>query len=179
MTFDRQAHAVGLDEVLESKEARMKRQHEWLSRHSSPLISFTVNIPGPYKLTPSSHKVFEQGVEAISLACKQHGCDIAARQLLTKNTGPEGVFAVKAVSASVLKKLMIKIESCHPLGRLMDLDVIGVDGKIISRQGKQMPRRKCLICEQDAVVCGRSHRHTLSELTSVIDQMVREHEFSA
>lgn len=179
MTFDRQVHAVGLDEILASKEARMKRQQEWLRRHSAPLLSFTVNIPGPYKLTSNSHKVFEQGVEAISRLCKHHDCDIVARQLVTKNTGPEGLFVVNAVSASVLKKWMIQIETQHPLGRLMDLDVIGTDGKIISRQGEHMPRRKCFICEQDAVVCARSRRHSLDELNRAIDDMVKEHECSA
>ncbi len=179
MTFEFQSHAVGLDEVLASKEARMRRQQEWLLSHSSPLISFTVNIPGPNKLTPSSYAVFEEGVEAINEICNQYQYEVSARQLLVKDTGPEGLFAVKGVSASVLKKLMIQIESHHRLGRLMDLDVIGKNGKIISRQGQQMPHRKCFICEREAVICSRSHRHSLTELMRVIDDMVNEHEYSS
>ncbi len=172
MTHSCSGAAVGLDEVLANKEARVKRQGEWLRRHSLPLISFSVNIPGPNKLTPSVLKVFEQGVNAISAACIQHGCDIVARQLLTQDTGPEAIFVIEGVSALELKKIMIDIESDHLLGRLMDLDVIGRDGKIISRQGQHMPRRKCFVCDEDAVVCARSRRHSLPELLSKIDDMV-------
>ncbi|WP_196356297.1 citrate lyase holo-[acyl-carrier protein] synthase, partial [Vibrio harveyi] len=54
---------VGLDDVLSNKEARVKRQGEWLKRHSLPLLSFTVNMPGPQKMTECTERIFEQGVQ--------------------------------------------------------------------------------------------------------------------
>ncbi len=168
--------AVNLDELLANKEARVRRQREWLQRHSLPLISFSINIPGPTKLTPSALKVFAQGMDAIHAACVQHGCTIVARQLLTQNTGPEAMLVIEGVSALELKKIMIDIESSHALGRLMDLDVIGRDGNIISRQGQHMPRRQCLVCDEDAVLCARSRRHSLAQLLAHIDAMVQNDE---
>lgn len=163
---------VGLDDVLSNKEARVKRQGEWLKRHSLPLLSFTVNMPGPQKMTECTERIFEQGVHAIQAICLEKGWSMAGRQLLRQVTGPEALFAVQAPNAMALKRAMIEIENNHRLGRLMDLDVIDVDGKIISRKGQGMTRRKCLICEQDAVICARSRKHDLQTLVSHKESMV-------
>ncbi|CSA56393.1 CitX protein [Vibrio cholerae] len=69
----------------------------------------------------------------------------------------------------------MKIEREHPLGRLMDLDVIDVDGHIISRQGAQLPRRRCLLCERDAVICARSRRHSVEALLAKIEEMTHDY----
>ncbi|MGR5360197.1 citrate lyase holo-[acyl-carrier protein] synthase [Vibrio mediterranei] len=163
---------VGLDDVLSNKEARVKRQGEWSKHHSLPLLSFTVNMPGPRKMTECTERIFEQGVRGIQAVCHERGWVIAGRQLLRQTTGPEAIFAVRAPNAKALKRAMIEVEKNHHLGRLMDLDVIDVDGKIISRKGQGMARRKCLICEQDAAICARSRKHDLQTLVSHIESMV-------
>ncbi|UXI02393.1 citrate lyase holo-[acyl-carrier protein] synthase [Photobacterium sp. TY1-4] len=162
---------VSLMEVLANKEARVKRQQEWLKSHSLPLISFSVNMPGPVKMSEAAMHIFNQGVDAVIDACDSHGWTIVTRQLLQEKTGPEGVFVVDAPSASLLKLAMMQVENGHPLGRLMDLDVLGADGKIISRQGSRMARRQCLLCEEDAFVCARSRRHDLQGLLGKINEM--------
>ncbi|CAM3614715.1 Apo-citrate lyase phosphoribosyl-dephospho-CoA transferase [Vibrio aerogenes CECT 7868] len=165
---------VGLEAVLANKEARVKRQRDWLKRHGLPLVSFSVNMPGPEKMTGISKQVFQQGVKAIESSCKEQGWLVAGEQILLQETGPEGIFAIDCRSAMMLKKLMITIERSHPLGRLMDLDVLDESGKIISRKGQQMPRRKCLICDDDAVVCARSRKHPLDELMLRIKEIVND-----
>lgn len=163
--------AVDLLDILTNKEARMSRQQEWLKSHSLPLISFTINMPGPVKMNEASMTIFNQGVYAICEACKENGWPIPTRQILQQKTGPEAIFVVDVPSAMELKRIMIKIEHNHPLGRLMDLDVIGKNGKVISRKSQMLDSRKCLLCEENAVVCSRSRRHSLPLLLNKIYEM--------
>ncbi|NMT18854.1 citrate lyase holo-[acyl-carrier protein] synthase, partial [Vibrio parahaemolyticus] len=85
-------------------------------------LSFTVNMPGPQKMTECTERIFEQGVQAIQAICLEKNWSMAGRQLLRQVTGPEAIFAVQAPSAMALKRAMIEIENNHRLGRLMDLD---------------------------------------------------------
>lgn len=87
------------------------------------------------------------------------------------DTGFESFFVVKTDERS-LKALMLKIENEHPLGRLFDLDVIGVDGRPISRETLGNSKRKCLLCEQDAHICARNRGHTVETLIEKIHSMV-------
>ncbi len=163
--------AVNLFDILTNKEARVSRQQEWLQSHSLPLISFSINMPGPIKMNESSKTIFNQGVDAIGEACRENGWSIITRQILQQKTGPEAIFVVDVPFALDLKRSMIKIEHNHPLGRLMDLDVIGNDGKTISRKGQMLDSRKCLLCEENAMVCSRSRRHPLPSLLNKIYEM--------
>ncbi|MEH6533130.1 MAG: citrate lyase holo-[acyl-carrier protein] synthase [Photobacterium frigidiphilum] len=163
--------AVNLLDILTNKEARVSRQQEWLKSHSLPLISFSINMPGPVKMNEASKTSFNQGVDAIGEACRENGWSIITRQILQQKTGPEAIFVVDVPSALDLKRSMIRIEHNHPLGRLMDLDVISKDGKTISRKGQMLDSRKCLLCEENAMVCSRSRRHSLPSLLNKIYEM--------
>ncbi|ENM5816094.1 citrate lyase holo-[acyl-carrier protein] synthase [Vibrio mimicus] len=167
--------SVSLDQLLLRKEVRVRQQGEWLKRHSLPLVSFTVNMPGALKLNAASQTVMDAGIRAIQELCQQTGWPQVACQLLVEKTGPEAFLVIQAPSASMLKKAMMKIEREHPLGRLMDLDVIDVDGHIISRQGAQLPRRRCLLCERDAVICARSRHHGVEALLAKIEEMTHDY----
>ena len=61
--------------------------------------------------------------------------------------------------------LAVELEDIDPIGRLYDMDVLDTDGKKISREDMGLPRRKCLLCENDAAVCARSRAHSLEALT--------------
>ena len=63
-------------------------------------------------------------------------------------------------SAAELKELCVSIEDRGDIGRLYDLDVIGVDGEKLSRR----EGRRCLICGGPAAVCARSRAHDLKEI---------------
>lgn len=165
--------SVGLSEVLANKEARVTRQGEWLKRHSLPLVSFSVNMPGPHKMTECTKNIFDQGVQAVSEVCIKNCWAIEGRQVLLQPTGPEAIFAVKAPSAMSLKRVMIDIEKQHHLGRIMDLDVIDINGQSISRKSQGMNWRKCFICDEYAAVCSRTRKHDLNQLVTHIEAMVR------
>ena len=82
-------------------------------------------------------------------------------------TGDEWIAAVDC-DAEKVKDLAMQIEETHPLGRLFDMDVLGPDGRKLSR----MRYRKCLICGRQAQECARSRTHTVKEMQEAIDKML-------
>ena len=108
-----------LEKILESREARVRRQRELLEANPGlSLLCLTVQLPGPVKRNRSSLVVAEAGVRAVREAFR-----VEFEELRDLETGYEGFFLV-AMSPVEAKRLACQIEDSHPLGRLLDLDVI-------------------------------------------------------
>ena len=108
-----------LEEILNSREARVARQRELLDANPGlSLISLTVQPPGPVKRNDASLVIARAGVEAVRKAFK-----VGYEELRDLDTGFEGFFLVN-MDPLETKRLTCRIEDTHPLGRLMDIDVI-------------------------------------------------------
>ena len=163
---------VTLQDILQSRDRRRELQELMLKKHGSPLISFTINMPGDIKDCYASRAAFDQGLEALQARlCKKSWTHI---DILTerKVTGPFALMALAVSEAKTVKQEMISLENEHPLGRLFDLDVIDSDGRILSRKEFTNPVRKCLLCDLDAVICARAQKHDIEQLRSHINQLV-------
>lgn len=152
-----------LDRVLANKDARVQKQRELSVKFNSPLLSLTLNIPGPVKNIPEAKEIFDAALAEIAT----YPFLVHERLLTCKETGCEALFALH-VKAHTLKTLTCKSEETHPLGRFMDLDVIDVDGTILSRA---FPRT-CFVCDAPAKVCARSQKHPLQTLLNTITKAV-------
>lgn len=165
------SYEVTLEEMLQARENRAGRQKQLIGRYAVPLISMTINIPGPQKSTPTSKYVFHEGYRILTSQLAVNQMTALHSETYNLPTGAEAYVAVHA-DARTLKKLVIAIEDGHPLGRLLDLDVIGPNGRAISRDELGLDKRKCLMCEQAAHACGRSRAHSLPELWGAIEALV-------
>ena len=155
-------------QILNSREDRALMQEKIIDKYNLPIISFTLNIPGPIKDSLEYRKIHEVGMELISNTFKKADYNIEFRSNIQKNTGPEGYFAI-AIDPLELKKITIRIENEHPLGRLFDIDVFDSNHKQISRSDLGLNPRRCLICKEQAKVCNKSRVHSLEELTDEIE----------
>ena len=74
-----------------------------------------------------------------------------------------------------VKALSIKIEDDESLGRLADIDVLTAE-KLFSRNDfpQRNERRKCFLCEKDAVICARSRAHSQKEIMDFILKKVHK-----
>ncbi|WP_110955162.1 citrate lyase holo-[acyl-carrier protein] synthase [Anaerosinus massiliensis] len=162
---------VTLEEVLKNKEARADLQRELLVQYRNPIISFTINMPGEVKLNNAARLLYKAGLTRIESACMQAGAAICTIRRAERFTGLEAFFSVSC-DAALLKKLACKIEDQDQVGRLLDIDVLDVDGIPISRSALGLPKRKCLLCEQDAVICTRMRQHTVEQLLQQIEKVV-------
>lgn len=161
---------ITLEQLLESRDRRAEFQTILLRGYQTPLVSFTVNLPGKVKRNHRSETVFQTGVTAIREALAGN---IVYFKLLDKVTGPEGYFAVD-MDAQRLKDAMCRIEEEHPLGRLMDIDVLSAPGVHMSRTQLGKPPRKCLVCGNMAAACTRSRAHPTEELLAAIDRLLED-----
>jgi len=71
-----------------------------------------------------------------------------------------------------LKAAMCRIEDSHPLGRLMDIDVLSAPGQHVSRTTLGQQPRKCLVCGGMAAACTRSRAHPVEQLIAAIDDLL-------
>lgn len=89
-------------------------------------------------------------------------------------------YLVVSMPPEQAKKLCCDIEDTHPLGRLMDIDVIvdsstspGMTEELsvrpLGRADIGRPERRCLLCGKPARECMRAHAHTQEEIQSAIN----------
>lgn len=158
--------AVTLDSLLAARDARRVRQESMLGRYPDlALIVLTVNIPGPEKRTSASVGIGKAGMEALK---EVFGSRIVHEEMYDNETGFEAFLLVDA-DREEAKRLAVDIEEHHPLGRLMDIDVIGEGCVPLSRQAYGLPERRCMLCGDQARVCMRAGRHTVEELLEFIN----------
>jgi len=148
-------------ELLEAKEQRVKRQQTMLAAHGLPLISFSMNIPGPVKRTPLIELAFDHALSQLPEAVEM--------TVLRERTGCEAILCCD-IPAEELKTLCLRLEECSPVGRLYDLDVLTPEGEKLSRE---VPRT-CLICGKPAFPCARSRAHSLEELDAAVQKLLED-----
>lgn len=180
--------AISLEELLRSRDVRVEHQRELLTRFpGASLICFTVILPGSVKRDVRSLKVAKAGVDALSqtfrndfLKDKTDKTDmILYQEERDLATGFEA-YLVVSMPPEQAKKLCCDIEDTHPLGRLMDIDVIvdsstspGMTEELsvrpLGRADIGRPERRCLLCGKPARECMRAHAHTQEEIQSAIN----------
>ena len=138
------------------------------------LVSFTLNIPGPVKVLPLVPEAFAFALSEIVSALDTAKIPVLKRSLILDKTGPEAFLCVDA-DALAVKRLLVPLEDASDLGRLYDIDIIGRDGKKISRSDIGQPGRTCLLCGRPARECSRSRAHSVAELTERINAIFHEH----
>ncbi len=152
---------AALTQILAAREERAAQQQALLAQYRKPLISFTLNIPGPVKWNRDVSIGFFVGNQYLKDALQ--GIPILHRALHIRETGAY-TFYVADAEPRALKQLTCELEAIKPVGRLFDMDVLDPDGQILRREELGLPTRRCLLCQQPAAVCARSRAHGLEAL---------------
>ncbi len=157
------AQAVSLNDILDAREARALRQQEFLREYPSPLISFTLNLPGEYKRSPLSDLLFYDTRQKL----KEKLGEPKAELLWDSFTGLELLLSYDLPAAEI-KACCEELEESLPGGRLLDLDVLDRDGK---KESRNIPRT-CFLCGKPAAECGRSRSHGLDALKAKTEELL-------
>ena len=151
---------ITLSQILTAREERVAIQNALLTEYRVPVISFTMNIAGPVKVTALSHRAFLWGMEQLRLGFVQNRLPVKKEFSRQLPTGDEGYFAVDA-PAERIKALCVEIEEGDRyLGRLFDMDVIGTDGRKLERDAE----RPCIVCGKPGRDCASRRLHSVAEL---------------
>lgn len=145
--------------MLAAREQRAERQRQLLARFGRPLISFTMNIPGPIKNSGLIGRSFQVGLERLGEAMAAAGLTALDPQRIEGRTGCEFLCAVAGDSGRI-KAICEAIEDGGPLGRLFDMDVLDETGRKLSRQEE----RRCLVCGAPGKGCASRRLHSLELL---------------
>lgn len=164
---------VTLDEMLSFREKKVSMQEALHKKHEeATIVALGMNIPGPRKTSPGIFQAFSAGGEALNRLFLEHGLTVTEETVVKEKAGYLKLYAVKSQDPLFVKKITIHIEETHPLGRLFDIDVYDEAGNGIGRAVLGYPVRRCLICEKDAKLCGRSRSHTVEELYGRVESMI-------
>lgn len=163
-----------LQDILEAREKRVKIQQYLINKYKGAVVSYKLNIPGPVKYNSFIKRIFDEGLKVFKRDLKRLSVDIQYEKVLYENSGPE-YFAVFKMSSNLsiylIKRISTNIEETHALGRIFDFDIIDACGKQFSREDLGIGPRKCLLCNNNAFVCGRSRAHSIVELIEEIENM--------
>jgi len=160
---------ITLEQLLASRENRWHRQMSLIRDNPDlTLLSLTVVMPGSVKRSTRSAIVADAAMEALRGEFKDL---IRFEEIRDLDTGYEA-FVLVELSPETAKSACCAIEDSHPLGRLMDIDVIDREAAPLSRTAVGLGPRRCLLCGNEARVCMRSGAHSLDELHRHIDSMI-------
>ena len=159
--------SITLEQLLQSRDERVKHQKDLLGMYpGKSLLCLTVQLPGPEKRNRTSLAIAKAGGDAVREAFKPE-----YEELKDLETGYEAYFLIP-LSGTEAKRIACQIEDTHPLGRLMDLDIVTPDG-LVGRECLGLAPRKCLLCNNEVRYCMRAKTHTVSELLARIEEMVK------
>ncbi len=154
-------------QILDAKENRWIKQQNYLKEHGSTIMSFKLNIPHWPKCSEMITSAFDISLRNFSELLTEK--NILFNFLSREETalGPEAFIHCKEVSNKI-KEITVNFEEEYTIGRLLDLDVLGQDGKPLERTTKRL----CLICSDISINCMRTGKHTSKEVREVFDKMI-------
>ena len=159
---------ITLKEILDAREMRAEKQKDILNRFKRPVISFTMNIAGPLKVSPLIIRSFFEGIRLLKEKLLKD--IILYEKIELKTTGCEAFFSVNN-KAEEIKKITSDIEESIGLGRLFDMDVIDTDFKKTERENP----RTCLVCGKAGKICSAGRLHSVEELQNKTKKVMEDY----
>ena len=161
---------VTLAQMLESRERRASRQIAMNREFGKPLISFSMNIPGPVKDSPLIRRGFYAGCAMLDAQLTH----VLHREITEALTGCEAMYVVD-LDPLALKTITTAIEDNHGLGRLFDMDVIGPDLHKLDRETVDGGPRNCIVCGAPGRGCASRRIHSVEQLQAATRQILESH----
>lgn len=160
---------VTLDQMLAAREERAIRQFSLNKQWGLPVISFSMNIPGPVKDSPLIRRGFQEGCAALDHRLPKAA--VKHRKILEAATGCEAVYVLDMACVKI-KTITTAIEDTHGLGRLFDMDVIGPDLNKLDREEVGGKSRDCIVCGAPGRGCASRRVHGVEELQQAARQIL-------
>ena len=155
-----------LSAILAARESRWRRRLDLCNKGT--LLTLTMNLPGSDKNLPRWNAAHTKITNLIKEDMRE--CLLFFEKRETPS-GAESHFVVN-LSVGALKKYALALEEEHPIGRLLDVDVMGEDGMPIGRRGMGLPQRRCLCCDRPAKLCACERRHSLREILAQAEKLL-------
>ena len=163
---------VTVEDMAYCREARAMRQTALLKKYEATLLSFTLNIPGGIKLNPLIYKAYRLAKRNILRRLEYFNFPMLHIEEKYAHTGCELLIALDSEAEKVKKALYALEEACE-FGRLLDIDVINIEGIKISRRALNLPERSCFICSSPVSECAPQRKHSGQELFDKTQEIIK------
>jgi holo-ACP synthase len=177
MDSAREVVKASLAEVLAARDRRVEWQKYLLERDGASVLSLTLVSPGSVKDSPERRRLMDRMEAVMAEALGSAGLRVRTRLRFDGVTGPEAVWSVES-TAEALKRLVMRVETEKPWGRLLDADVIFSGGNgdpaALSRTNLGGETRRCLVCEEDAGACIRLRRHDPRTVEELAERLIQQ-----
>ena len=120
-------------QLLAERERRWNTRLSLAGLYNCPVLSLTLNIPGPDKNLPGADAALGQLRAALCAAVAAAGGRLVDECRFSGPDGPAWLAAVR-MDAMTLKQLAVAVEENHVLGRLADADVMDSQGQPVNRE---------------------------------------------
>lgn len=164
-----------LQKILDERERRFLRQIELINLYKSPLVTFTLNIPGKIKNSNLIKSFFLKTLNVIKEKMLQNNISIIYEEILSGEVGNFSFLVIDFNDVKILKNILIEIEEKLEYGRLLDIDVLDKNAKKISREELNLKSRKCLLCQNTANYCIKNSTHTYEELRKKVMEYINKY----
>lgn len=164
---------VTLEQMLAAREERTMHQFALLRQFSLPIISFSMNIPGPIKDSAVIRRGFYEGCKTLEYRLPEKA--VKYRQIRNAVTGSEAIYAVDMPPMEI-KKITTEIEDFHGLGRLFDMDVIDSAMGKLDRKCVNGNSRNCIVCGAPrSHGCASRRLHSLRQLQEATEKILSDY----
>lgn len=157
--------------ILEDREKRYEETLKLIGFDLGTVLCAKINYPGNDKNTEYAKKAFRVLKKAIY---KEFEGLIKLEKNISGYDGDSMLLIIDLPDTEV-KKRSIKIETEHPLGRIFDVDIYNKDGVPLSRGEFNIKERKCIVCGNSARECIVKKRHSLEEVLTKVNNMIKEY----
>lgn len=161
---------VTLMQMLTAREIRAERQRAMIKQFNRPVISFSMNIPGPVKDSTLIRRGFQSGCEVLDGAFDSGV--VLFREIYPAVTGWEALYVLDMEPRRV-KEITAAIEDSHGLGRLFDMDVIGPGGDKLDREMVGGGSRNCIVCGAPGRGCASRRVHSVEALQEAVERILK------
>ncbi|WP_168205829.1 citrate lyase holo-[acyl-carrier protein] synthase [Geobacter sp. FeAm09] len=155
------------NDLLAARDRRQELLAGCLDHGYPATICLSLNIPGPDKSLPGGQGLFAWALRSLAGAFPGWRMQRQPDDLL----GPWGIMPLD-LEAPEVKQRCMAVETAHPCGRLLDLDVYDARARQVDRASLALPPRPCLVCGQAAGECIRLGRHAMQEIRERTDELL-------
>ena len=161
-------------DILNARENRAFLQEKLIKKFYTPLLVIRVNYPGINKNNKTTNFISKIIYNELLTKFSLIKTNIKNIEKIDSYEGL--IFLINLDLDSIkIKEIAVSVEMTHPLGRLVDLDVIDLSNHTLSRTELGFSPRRCFICNNLAHNCVRSQKHNLEEIINFIENLVRNY----
>ncbi|MBA5760738.1 citrate lyase holo-[acyl-carrier protein] synthase [Vibrio sp. 404] len=158
-------------DTLSPLEQYSEERQQLLNNYKLPVVTLKLNLPAELQHHSYANTLFEAAMATFDHQLAANEIQLVDKRV-SRDNRHQAMFSTHFHSVTLLKKLMIEIESTHPWGSLFDFDVISAQGKTLSRRSAYMEPRSCLVCDNAAQKCAGIRRHSVQEIEQAVKNLM-------